>query len=38
MSFPCNPHVGKTFPKHFWLGLGMAAFIWTILGLGTTIG
>jgi hypothetical protein len=39
MSFPCIPQVGhQTFPKHFWLGLAMAASIWALLGLGTAIG
>ena len=38
MSIPCTPIENLIFPKHFWLGLAMAATIWALLSLGTAIG
>lgn len=37
-GIPYIPQVDQTFPKHFWLGLAMAAAIWALLVLGTAIG
>lgn len=47
MSISCTPPEGiaiprmpvgeRSFPKHFWLGVAMAAMIWGMLGVGATI-
>ncbi len=38
MLIPCTPLENPSFPKHFWLGLALAATIWGLLSLGTAIG